>query len=451
MGSALFVDLYELAMVSSYLRRAMTGPATFSLYVRRLPPGRGFLVAAGLEDALGYLEDLRFDQEDEAYLASLGFGDDDLAAFASLRFTGDVWAVPEGRVVFADEPLLEVTAPLPEAQLVETVLLNKIGFATAVASKAARSVIAAQGRFALVDFGMRRTQGLEAALTAARSSAIAGFAATSDVEAARRYGLVTSGTMAHSYVETFTDEIDAFRAFAADHPQRTTFLVDTYDTLRGIRNAIEVIEERHLVDRAGVRLDSGDLSALAIQARSLLDEAGMPKVKIVVSGSLDEHALARLVADGAPVDVAGVGTRMGVSADAPYLDSVYKLVSFDGRPVAKLSTGKATYPGAKQIFRGPGLHDVLGLRDEEPPPGCSPLLEHVMTRGRRRQPPEPLREPQDRCRSDLSLLPPSARELLDPVTPRVEVSAELTTLTEQVRRSIQIRERRADPASRRIR
>jgi nicotinate phosphoribosyltransferase len=440
MGSALMLDLYELTMASSYLRRAMTAPATFSLFVRRLPPERGFLVAAGLEDVLQFLEEFHFDEEELSYLASQGFDEEELDAFATLRFTGDVWAVPEGTVVFADEPLLEVTAPLPEAQIVETFLLNKISFHTAVASKAARCVMAAEDRFELVDFGMRRSQGLEAALAAARASAIVGFKATSDVEAARRYGLVPSGTMAHSYVEAFTDEIDAFRAFAADHPTRTTFLVDTYDTLGGVRNAIEVIREHHLDDRAGIRLDSGDLSSLAFEARRLLDEAGLPAVKIVVSGSLDEHRLAKLVADGAPVDVAGVGTRMDVSADAPYLDSAYKLVSYDGRPVAKLSTDKATYPGPKQVFRGPGLRDLLGLRDEEPPVGFSPLLEHVVERGRRRRPAEPLAVQQKRWRRDLALLPPAACDLVHPVAPVVEVTTALATLTEQVRRDIRTRE-----------
>lgn len=441
MGSALMLDLYELTMASSYLRRSMNAPATFSLFVRRLPPGRGFLVAAGLEDVLRYLEEFHFDEEELSYLASQGFDQEELDAFAALRFTGDVWAVPEGTVVVADEPLLEVTAPLPEAQLVETFLLNKMSFTTAVASKAARCVMAAEGRFELVDFGMRRSQGLEAALVAARASAMVGFGGTSDVEAARRYGLVPSGTMAHSYVEAFTDEIDAFRAFAADHPTRTTFLVDTFDTLVGVRNAIEVIQERHLGDRAGIRLDSGDLSALAFEARRLLDDAGLPAVKIVVSGSLDEHRLAELVADGAPVDAAGVGTRMDVSADAPYLDSAYKLVSYDGRPVAKLSTGKATYPGAKQVFRGPGLRDLLGLREEEPPAGFSPLLEPVMEHGRRRRGPEPLAVPKERWRRDMAQLPPEACDLVHPVAPVVEVSPALATLTERVRSDIQTRMR----------
>jgi nicotinate phosphoribosyltransferase len=440
MPSALLVDLYELTMASSYLRRAMTAPATFSLFVRRLPPQRGFLVAAGLEEVLGFLEDFHFDERDLSYLASQGFGDDDLAALAAVRFTGDVWAVPEGRVVVADEPLLEVTAPMPEAQLVETVLLNTISFHTALASKAARCVVAAQGRFELVDFAMRRTQGLEAALAVARTSALVGFSATSNVEAARRYGLVPSGTMAHSYIEAFDDETEAFRAFAADHPTRTTFLVDTYDTLTGVRNAIEVIREDHQEDRAAIRIDSGDLSMLSFEARRILDEAGLPGVKIVVSGSLDEHGLARLVAGGAPVDAAGVGTLMGVSADAPYLDSAYKLVSYAGRPAAKLSTDKATYPGAKQVFRGPGSRDVLGLRDEAAPAGSTPLLEHVMEKGRRRRLPEGLETQQERCRRDVSSLSVVARQLVDPVPPPVEVSAALAKLNEQVRAELEARE-----------
>lgn len=436
MSGALLLDLYELTMASSYSRRAMTAPATFSLFVRRLPPERGFLVAAGLEPVLEFLEDFHFEEEDLSYLSSLGMPGDALEAFSSLRFTGDVWAVPEGTIVFANEPIIEVTAPLPEAQVVETVVLNRISFNTAVASKAARCVMATEGRIELVDFGMRRSQGLDAALDAARTSAMVGFVATSNVEAARRYGLVPSGTMAHSYVEAFVDEVQAFRAFGTDHPERATFLVDTYDTLSGVGNAIEVIRELHLEENAGIRLDSGDLSALSFDARRLLDDSGLTSVKIVVSGTLDEHRLARLVADGAPIDAAGVGTRMSVSADAPYLDSAYKLVSYGGRPAAKFSTGKATYPGAKQAFRSPESGDLLGLREEAPPPGFAPLLEQVMEKGRRRQPPEALATQQARFRRGLSTLSAEARRLVDPVAPTVEISPALKALTEEVRSSI---------------
>lgn len=432
MATALVTDLYQLTMAASYLQRGMTAPATFSLFVRNLPPTRGFLVAAGLEDCLEFLEEFHFDPSDLDYLATLGLPREVLRAFASLRFTGDVWAVPEGRVVLANEPLLEVTAPLPEAQLVETLLLNKVTFQTAVASKAARCVLAAQGRLELVDFGLRRTQGVDAGMAAARSSAMVGFAATSNVEAARRYGLLASGTMAHSYVEAFPDEIDAFRAFAADFPDRATFLVDTYDTLTGVRRAITVIKESGLESRAAVRLDSGDLSTLAFGTRQLLDEAGLKQVRIVVSGNLDEHRVADLVRRGAPVDVAGVGTRMGVSADAPYLDTAYKLVAYDGRPVAKLSAAKATYPGAKQVFRQDGIVDTLALRNESPGGGATPVLERVMAAGRHLGLDEGLDAARARYRADSDALPPSARRLQDPVPPVVAISVPLADLTEQV-------------------
>ena len=250
--------------------------------------------------------------------------------------------MPEGRIVFAGEPLLEVTAPIAEAQLAETVLCNTMTFHTTAASKAARSRIAAAGTMELVDFGLRRTQGIEAGMVVARATAMVGFAATSNVEAAWQLGLTPAGTMAHSYVEAFPTETQAFRAFAEDLPEQATFLVDTYDTLGGVREAVDVIRSLGLEHRAGIRLDSGDLSVLSKESRRILDEAGLPEVRIVVSGGLDEHRIADLVAAGAPVDVAGIGTRLGVSADAPYLDTVYKLVAYDGRPVAKLSASKET-------------------------------------------------------------------------------------------------------------
>jgi nicotinate phosphoribosyltransferase len=433
MARALVTDLYQLTMASSYLQRGMTAPATFSLFVRDLPPTRGFLVTAGLENCLQFLEEFRFEAGDLDYMATLGLPPDVLQALSSLRFTGDVWAVPEGRVVLANEPLLEVTAPLPEAQIVETLLLNKITFQTAVASKAARCVLAAQGRFELVDFGLRRTHGIEAGMAAARASAMVGFTATSNVEAARRYGLSASGTMAHSYVEAFPEEIDAFRAFATDFPERTTLLADTYDTLIGVRRAITVIKEFGLEDRAAVRLDSGDLSTLTFATRQLLDEAGLGRVRIVVSGNLDEHRVAELVRDGAPVDIAGVGTRMGVSADAPYLDTAYKLVEYNDRPVAKLSTGKATYPGAKQFFRKVGALDTLALRHERGPKrGAEPVLEPVMEGGRRLCGPEGLDAAHARFCADVAALPSSASRLVDPLPPAVAISASLAELMERI-------------------
>src|SRR5271157_5681666 len=432
MPGGLLTDLYELNMAASYLRRSMTGQATFSLFVRALPPGRGFLVAAGLADCLQFLEDFSFTPEDLSYLRQArGYREETLRAFASLRFTGDVRAVPEGRVVFAGEPLLEVTAPVAEAQLAETVLLNHVTFQTAVATKAA-------GGAQLVDFSFRRTQGIDAGLAVARASAIAGFAATSNVAAARRHGLAAAGTMAHSFIEVFGDEQQAFTAFAADFPGMTTFLVDTYDTARGVRNAIEVIRRLRLPGPVGVRLDSGDLAALARMARAMLDEAGLGDARIFASGSLDEYAIADLVAAAAPIDAYGVGTKMGVSADAPYLDSAYKLVSYDGRPVMKLSAGKTSPPGAKQVYRGPD-GDVLALRDEPPPPGHQPLLVPVMRQGQRVSAPELLTAAVQRCRADLAWLPLTARALRDPVPVPVRISEQLKTLQDQVTRDLRRR------------
>jgi len=416
---ALLTDLYELNMAASYLRRGMQQEATFSLFVRDLPPNRGFLVAAGLEPCLEFLEDFDFPERDLDYLGSeLGFPDDVLDAFAGLRFTGEVWAVPEGRIVHASEPLLEVTAPIAVAQLVEPFLLNQITFQTTIASKAARCVLAADGRD-VVDFSLRRTQGLDAAMNVARDSAIVGFAATSNVEAARRFGLRVAGTMAHSYIESFPTEAEAFRTFARDVPNRTTFLVDTYDTLNGVRTAIDVIRELSLEGTIGIRLDSGDLVELSMASRALLDDAGLPEVRIFVSGGLDELEIERLVRAGAPIDAFGVGTRMGVSADAPYLDSAYKLVEYEGRPMIKLSMNKVSAPGRKQVFRGPD-GDVLGLRDEPVPADHEPLLFPVMEEGKRTGPHRTLETARALFRADLERLPAHARRIADPepVSPR---------------------------------
>lgn len=436
MAGALATDLYELNMAASYLRRGMNEPATFSLFVRRLPPNRGFLVAAGLEACLEYLERFRFQEGDLAYLRdSLGFDESALDALRDLRFTGEVWAVPEGRIVFAGEPLLEVTAPLPQGQLVETVLLNQITFHTMLASKAARCRLAAGGR-EVVDFSFRRTQGIEAATAVARDSAIVGFAATSNVDAARRYGLRASGTMAHSYVEAFPSEADAFRAFAEDFPHRTTFLVDTYDTPNGVRTAIEVIRELSLEEPLGVRLDSGDLAALSAEARRLLDDAGLGHVRIFASGGLDELDVDDLVRRGAPIDAFGVGTRMGVSADAPFLDTAYKLATYAGRPVLKLSPGKVSSPGAKQVHRL-AESDLIALRDEPPPDESEALLVPVMRGGRRVEPaPAPagaVVAARARFEADLANLPDGPRDLREPRPVEPLVSESVRALSEKAR------------------
>ena len=432
--SGLLTDLYELNMAASYLERGMGGEATFSLFVRQLPPTRGFLVAAGLEPALEFLEGFGLSEEELDYLGrELGFEDPVLDALGALRFHGDVWAVPEGRVVYANEPLLELTAPIAVAQLVEPFLLNQVTFQTTIASKAARCVIAADGRD-VIDFALRRTQGLDAALAVARTSSIVGFAATSNVEAARRYGLRPTGTMAHSYIESFPSEREAFRTFARDFPNRTTFLVDTFDTMNGVLTAIEVIEELGLAESEtlGIRLDSGDLNALSHSARALLDKAGLEHVRIFGSGGLDEIEVDRLVRGGAPIDAFGIGTRMGVSADAPSLDSAYKLVEYDGRPILKLSAQKVTEPGRKQVFRGPN-GDVIGLRDEDVPDDHEPLLVPVMQGGERIGPHRTLETARSLFRSDLERLPEAARRIEDPVAPVARISKRLDDLYEEAR------------------
>jgi nicotinate phosphoribosyltransferase len=356
--------------------------------VRRLPRNWGYLVAAGLDEALRLLEGYAFAPEDVEGLASLGlFGDPFLERLKGLRFTGEVRALPEGTAFFPDEPVLEVTAPLLEGQLVETLLLNVLHYDSLVAAKASRCVTAARGR-RLVEFGARRAHGRDAAVRAARASYLAGFDSTSNVLAGLRHGIPVSGTMAHSFVESFDREDAAFRAFARARPEGATLLIDTYDTCEGARRAARVAGE---VEREGarvtaVRLDSGDLAALARDVRGILDAAGRPEMRIFASGGLDEAELARLVAAGAPIDGFGVGTRLATVADAPSADMAYKLVELDGRPVLKLSEGKATIPCRKQVWRttrdGVFAGDVIAHADEPAPAhDASPLLVTAMRAG----------------------------------------------------------------------
>ena len=429
-------DLYEVTMALSYLHEDMRLPATFSLFVRDLPPERGFLVAAGLEPALDYLAGLTVGPADVRDFAEvLHRREQDLLPLAGLRFDGEVRAVPEGTIVLAGEPLLEVTAPLPQAQLVETFLLSLVCHQTAVASKAARCVLAAGGH-PLIDFSLRRSHGPQAGMASARLGALVGFAGTSNVAAAVRYGIPASGTMAHSYIEAFPNELDAFRAFARAHPGPVTLLVDTYDTERGTRTAARVLDELGSPDGCAIRLDSGDLGMLARRARGLLDEAGLPRVRIIASGGLDEYAVDALVRSGAPIDVYAVGTKVGVSADAPYLDAAYKLVAYDGRPVMKLSSHKVTAPAPKQVFRRPGLLDVIGLREEPAPAGAEPLLRPVMRNGRRIGPRPSLASTRTLFETDLEQVPETARRIDAPRAPVASVSPRLTALTDQVRQRI---------------
>ena len=433
-----FVDLYELTMAASYFARGMNEPATFELSVRRLPPNRGFLVACGLEDAVAYLDGFAFGDDAIDYLRSLGaFDGAFLDALARLRFTGDVWAVPEGEAVFGQEPILRVTAPLIEAQLAETFLLNAVAFQTMIATKAARIALACGDR-AFVDFSGRRDHGADAALKVARASWVGGASATSNVLAGQLYGLEVSGTMAHSYVLAFPDEADAFRAYARDFPQGAVLLIDTYDTVEGAFRAAAVANELRAEGVAirGVRLDSGDLASLAGAVRDILDAEGCADLRIFASSDLDEYRIADLLAQGAPIDAFGVGTRLGTSADAPSLGAVYKLVDGARGPVMKHSPDKASLPGVKQVYReeldGASLADTIALAGE---PGVSgrPLLRPVMASGERLAPPESLAGLRDRRAAAVAGLPEAARRLdADADTYPVRLSPGLANLIEEL-------------------
>ncbi|MFI2262757.1 nicotinate phosphoribosyltransferase [Streptomyces tubercidicus] len=437
MSDATTTDLYEVTMALSYLHEGMTQPATFSCFVRALPPERGFLIAAGAETVLDFLAGFAVGHEDvEVFAEALQRPARELAPLLGMRFTGEVRAVPEGRVVLAGEPLLEITAPLPQAQLVESFVLNHLTHQTALASKCVRCVLAARGR-SVVDFSLRRTPGTAAAFQVARLGAMTGFAGTSNVAAAHAEDLPAVGTMAHSYIEAFEDEEAAFTAFALCHPGPVTFLVDTYDTESGVAAAARVLNGLGRGDGSAIRLDSGDLAELAVRARSILDNAGLPQVRIVASGGLDEFAVHDLARAGAPIDVYAVGTRVGVSADAPSLDSAYKLVAYDGRPVMKLSAAKASAPGRKQVFRGPGCLDVIGLADEPLPAGSTPLLETLMRGGVRSTARGRLMDARRRVVADLAELPATARSIRSPHAVRPRVSKRLADLTHRVRRRIE--------------
>ena len=429
-------------MAQAYVADGMADQeATFSLFFRALPPGRNFLLACGLESVLSYLEGLCFDEDSLSYLSGVdGFAPPFLDWLRAFRFGGEVRAVPEGTPVFPDEPVLEITAPIAQAQVVETCVMNHVHYQTLAASKAARVVAAAAGR-RVVDFGARRIHGVDAAIAAVRAYAIAGIAGTSNVEAGRRHGVPVVGTMAHSYVQAFASEAEAFRAFAAQYPG-TTLLVDTYDTLGGVKNVIQLAREMGDAFSVGaVRLDSGDIAALATAARALLDEAGLNGVQIFASGGLDETTIAAIVARGAPVDAFGVGTRMGTSEDAPSLECVYKLTAFSGAGRLKLSPGKRVLPGPKQVWRAGGAvatGDVLSGATESFP--GTPLLVPVMTDGRRR--PETTRslaETSAYAKAEVARLPAAIRALDPAPAPYpVEISpglqAEFRQIQARVRR-----------------
>jgi nicotinate phosphoribosyltransferase len=422
---ALFTDLYELTMSASYHAHDLDQPATFDLFARHLPPERGYLVSCGLDSALDYLEHLHFDDVAVDYLRSLDLFDESfLSLLSTLRFTGEVRAIPEGELVFPNEPILQVTAPLVEAQLVETFLLNCIGYQTMIATKAAR-VATACGDRTFVDFSPRRDHGTDAALKTARAAYVGGAAGTSLVLAGLEYGLELSGTMAHSYVMRFDNEADAFLTYAHDFPGRAIFLIDTYDTERAARIVVELagkLAPEGLLPRA-VRLDSGDVDTLSRSVRNILDEGGLTDVKIFASGDLDEYRIQQLVSAGAPVDAFGVGTQLGTSGDAPHVAVVYKLVEDADGPKVKLSTDKVTLPGRKQVFRredgSAAPSDVLALLDE-PVANARPVLQPVMRDGKRVGHREALSALRDRCRASVASLPARLRAL-EPEGPPYEV------------------------------
>jgi nicotinate phosphoribosyltransferase len=433
--SVLLTDLYELTMLEAYRAEGMDRCATFEFFVRAMPAGRGFLVAAGLAQLVDYLTTLRFDPDDLAWLAASGRFD---AAFvdslAELAFTGDVDAMPEGTVFFADEPIVRITAPLREAQLVESRAINLLHFETLVASKAVRCALAAPGRV-LVDFGLRRAHGAEAGLLSARAAYLAGFSGTATVAAGRAFGIPLFGTMAHSYVQAHADETSAFEAFARARPRNATLLIDTYDTERAAHTVVAVARElaREGLAIQGVRIDSGDLAALAVRVRAILDAGGFPGITIFASGNLDEFRLRDLAR--APIDGFGVGTRVNTSADAPYLDCGYKLQEYEGVPRRKRSAAKATWPGRKQVYRrfhadGQWQGDAVALADERA--AGTPLLQPVMRAGRLVAPLPSLDESRTRLQRELATLPDALRSI-DPVAPpRPAISASLVSLAEAI-------------------
>ncbi|GAB4336370.1 MAG: nicotinate phosphoribosyltransferase [Candidatus Abyssubacteria bacterium] len=437
--SVLFTDLYELTMAASYFKERMFEPATFSLFIRRYPTKNwAYFVNAGLDEALAFLEQFHFTDSEIDYLKSTGmFADDFLDYLRTLRFTGDVWAMKEGEIFFEDEPVLEVTGPIIEAQLVETFLLNTLHLQSLICTKATRAMLVAHGK-ALVDFSLRRTHGRDAGLKVARSCHIAGFKATSNVLAGYLYGIPTSGTMAHSYVTAFEEEIDAFRAFVRAHPDNAILLIDTYDTLSGAKKAAEVgreMKERGQTLR-GVRLDSGDMASLSRKVRRILDDAGLKDTLIFASSGFDEYKIHKVLSRGARIDGFGVGTNMGVSEDAPSSDMAYKMVAYAGRPVLKLSTGKLTLPAEKQVFRaydrsGRFRRDTIALRDETIP-GADPLLCKVMESGRRLFS-ESLDEARARCAESLKRLPKKTARVVTPEHYRVEQSRGLRKLTDAIK------------------
>lgn len=425
--SALLTDLYELTMLQGYFLNEMEETAVFEFFVRELPANRNFLIAAGLEQVLRFLEELRFDSDELAWLANTQrFDPRFLDSLRTMHFTGDVDAMPEGTPFFGQEPVIRITAPLPQAQLVETRLMNLLHFQTLVASKAARCVLAASGKV-LVDFGLRRAHGAEAGCLAARASYLAGFTATSNVLAGRMFDIPLSGTMAHAFVQACRDEAEAFRRFARANPKEIVLVLDTYDTESAARKVVELAPgwKKEGLAIHGVRLDSGDLASHAFAVRDILDQGGLREVHIFASGHLNEHEIQRLLEANAPIDGFGIGSELCTSADAPCLDCAYKIQEYAGHATRKHSEGKATWPGRKQVYRisddkGQMIRDVVAL-DSDVQQG-EPLLQSVMRAGRRVSPPVSLQQIREHCRTQLEQLPTGLRQMRPAKKHQVDIS-----------------------------
>jgi nicotinate phosphoribosyltransferase len=439
--SPLLTDLYQLTMLQGYIEDGFHEEAVFEFYVRQMPENRSFLMAAGLESCLNFLENMTFIEEEIRYLEGTNrFSSSLIDYLRELRFTGDVHALPEGTLFFPNEPLIRVTAPLPVAQLIETRLINILHFETLIATKAARCVLAAKGRAALIDFGLRRAHGAEAGLLAARASYLAGFTGTATVPAELIYGIPVFGTMAHSYIEAHDNEETAFLNFALANPNNVTLLIDTYDTLQGAQTAAQVaakLAERNILVRA-VRLDSGDLFVLSRAVRAILDDKGFPEIRIFASGNLDEYAVADLLERGAPIDGFGIGTKLDTSADVPYLECAYKLMEYAGIPRLKKSSGKATYPGRKQVYRllreAQMAGDTIGLENEMQ--DGAPLIQKVMERGKRLKTPEALPTLARYAGEQIKALPAELSRLAGTISYPVRISTALLRLKEETERRL---------------
>jgi nicotinate phosphoribosyltransferase len=434
---AILTDLYQLAMLKAYHDRNMNQTAVFEFYIRNLPAQRNFLMAAGVEQVLEYLESLQFTPQERDWLkTSGGYSEDFVDSLADFRFTGDVDALPEGTIFFGNEPVLRITAPLPQAQLIESRIINILQMQTMAASKAARMVLTAPGKI-LLDFGLRRAHGAEAGLFVARASYLAGFTGTATVPAEPFYGIPVFGTMAHSYIQAHGDETAAFRDFAHSWPDNTIFLLDTYDTVHAAHKVVALARDlkKEGISVHGIRLDSGDLTQLSKQVRSILDEGGLQDTKIFASGNLDEYALEQLIAKQAPIDGFGIGTRLAVSEDAPTLECVYKMQEYDGQPRRKRSEGKATWPGKKQVFRtfdaqGKMQEDHLAMEDESLP--GEPLLKPCMRQGKRLSPPAPLEQWRTHAARQLDQLPEALRSLESAPPYPVHVSQKIRDLADHL-------------------